>query len=216
MNKSRLERLAPLTGAIAVVLMLVPLGGATDYQPAADRAVEIFNIDPILVIAKINIGLLSAFFLMWFAGSVYTALREWEGGTGRVSLVAFGGGLATGVALAARNTVLAAGFVRAGAPGGISPEGAVMLYDLSGSMASQMAATTLAVLIGATSIVSLRKAMFPSWFGWASALITLGLLSPIAPIAFFLALVWLLVVSIWLYRRGAASSVSADPALGTT
>ena len=158
MNNSRLEKLAPLTGVVMVVLMIIGavLIGAYDYQPSADRAVEIFRDNPTGVIAGGFLGLLSAFFMIWFAGSVYSALREREGGTGRLSMVAFGGGVASGVALAAGWTVIVAAGVRVGAPGGISPVGAATLFDLYSAILSQMFAFTLAVFIGATAVVSLR------------------------------------------------------------
>jgi hypothetical protein len=114
--------------------------------------------------------------------------------------------VASGVALAVGYTAMVAAGARAGAPGGISPVGAVTLYDFYGQVLGQMFATTLAVFIGASAVVSLRTGMFRAWFGWVSALIAFGLLTPIAYIILALALVWLLVVSIWLFRRGASTA----------
>ena len=54
------------------------------------------------------------------------------------------------------------------------------MFDSWGHMMGQMLAISLAVFIGATAIVSLRFALFPSWFGWASALVAIGLLTPFA------------------------------------
>jgi hypothetical protein len=65
-----------------------------------------------------------------------------------------------------------------------------------------MLAFTMAVFIGATSVISLRTSMFPKWFGWASAIIALGLLSPIGYFVLAFALMWLLGVSIALFRKG--------------
>jgi hypothetical protein len=138
---------------------------------------------------------------MWFAGSVYAALNEHESGNGRLSMVAFGGCLASGIALGTGFSALFAIGGRVGAVGGISPAEAVTLYDLYGTILGQMAAFTFAVLIGATAAVSLRTAMFPKWFGWASILIALGLISPFGYFVLAFALVWLLGVSISLYRR---------------
>lgn len=205
MNNSRLEKLAPLTGAASVLVMMVASGmlGVYDYLPLADRLVEIFSGNSTKVIVVGYLGLLSAVLLMWFAGSVYVALREREGGAGRLSMVAFGGCVASGIALGTGFTALLAIGARVGAEGGISPAESVTLYDLYGTILGQMAAYTWAVLIGATAVISLRTAMLPSWFGWASVLIALGLISPIGYFVLALALVWLFGVSIWLYRRGA-------------
>jgi hypothetical protein len=146
--------------------------------------------------------LLSAFFMLWFAGSVYSALREREGGTGRLSMVAFGGGVASGVALAIGFSAILASGARAGAEGGITPAEAVTMYDLYSQILGGTFAISMAVFIGATAVVSLRTLMFPKWFGWASALITFGLLTPYSYAVLALVLVWLLVVSVWLFSRG--------------
>ncbi len=207
MNESRIERLAPLTGVVMVVLMMVGAAtfGVFDYQPSADRAVEIFRDTPTGP-AGGYVGLISAFFMIWFACSVYSALREREGGSGMLSMVAFGGGVASGVALAAGYTVILAAGVLVGAPGRISPVGAATLYDLYGEILGKMFAITMAVFIGSTAVVSLRKAVFPAWFGWVGAVIAFGLLTPIGYIVLGLALLWLVVLSIWLYRRGVSTA----------
>jgi len=208
MNNSRLEKLAPLTGVVAVVLMIIgaALIGALVWLPSADRAVEIFSDNPIRVSAGGFAGSISAIFMIWFAGSVYSALREREGGTGRLSMVAFGGGVSSGVVLAAGFSFVMVSGARAGAEGGISPAEAVTLYDLYSAILGQMLAITMAVFIGATAVVSLRTKMLPAWSGWASALIAFGLFTPIAYIVLALALVWLVVLSIWLYRRGVSTA----------
>ncbi len=203
-SKSRLERLAPLTGVIALVLFSVgaALLGIYDYLPSADRLQEILSDNATNVFAGGYLGSISAFFLIWFAGSVFSALREQEGGTERASMVAFGGGVASGVTLAIGFSAILASGARAGTNGGITPVEAVTMYDLYGQILGQGFAVTMAVFIGATGVVSLRTVMFPKWFGWASVLIGFALLTPFAYAALALALVWLLVVSIWLYWRG--------------
>ena len=208
MNESRLERFAPLTGVITLVLFSIgaALLGIYEYLPTADTLEEILSENATNVFTGGYIGTISAFFMMWFAGSVYSALRDREGGTGRLSMVAFGGGVGSGVALAIGFSAILASGARAGAEGGITPVEAVTMYDLYGQVLGQGFAITMAVFIGATAVVSLRAAVFPAWFGWVSALIAFGLLTPIAYIVLAFALVWLLVVSIWLYRRRASTA----------
>ncbi len=206
MNESRLERLAPLTGLVSVVLIII---GAVvisnyDYLPPAEEVADYLNGNPTRVSTGAYIASISAFFLIWFAGSVRSALIEREGGTGRLSMVAFGGGVAAAVALGTSFTAVLSAGLRAGAPGGITPIGAVTMFDFWGQAMGQMFAFGLAVLIGATAVVSIRTTVFPAWFGWVSTLIAFGLLTPAAYIVLGLAVVWLLVVSIWLYVRGAS------------
>lgn len=207
MNKSRLEQLAPLSGLASVVLVIF---GAVvisnyDYLPPAEEVADFLNGNPTRVITGAYIAFISAFFLIWFAGSVRSALIAHEGGTGRLSMIAFGGGVAAAVALGISFTAVLSAGLRAGAPGGISPIGAVTMFDLWGQLMGQMFASGLAVLIGATAVVSIRTAVFPTWFGWVSALVAFGLLSPGAYLVLALGVVWLLVVSIWLYIRGRSS-----------
>ncbi|MFQ5923554.1 MAG: hypothetical protein ACE5M4_11995, partial [Anaerolineales bacterium] len=132
---------------------------------------------------------------------------------------AAGGGVAGGISLAATFAVMMAGAQRASVGGGISPEEAVTLSDLWGALGGLLVPAMLAVFVGATAVVSLRAAVFPTWFGWASGLIALGLLSPLGYLFAALSLVWVLVVSIWLYARGASTAVpsaTGDTGIGTT
>jgi hypothetical protein len=209
MNESRLERFAPLTGVISLGLFSIgaALLGICEYLPSGDRLKEILGDNATNVFAGGYIGSLSAFFLIWFAGSVFSSLREREGGTGRLSMVAFGGGVASGVALAIGFSAILASGARAGTDGGITPVEAVTMYDLYSQVLGQGFAITMAVFIGATAVVSLRTLMFPRWFSWASALIAIGLLTPFGYAVLAFVLLWLLVVSIWLYRRGASTAV---------
>jgi hypothetical protein len=181
MNNSRLERLAPLTGVASVLVMLAGAGmlGVYDYLPSAERLQGLFSANPSNLVIGGYLGLLSAVFLMWFAGNMYVTLRTHEGGEGRLAMVAFGGVLASAVSLGVGFSAIVGSGARAGAAGGITPIEAVALYDLYGTILGQMLAFTMAVFIGATSVISLRTSMFPKWFGWASAIIALGLLSPI-------------------------------------
>jgi hypothetical protein len=206
MNGSRLERLAPLTGLVSVVLLII---GAVvisnyDYLPPAEIVADYLNGNPSRVSAGAYVASLSAFFFIWFAGSVRSALIKAEGGTGRLSTVAFGGGVAAAAAMGISFTAVISAGLRAGAPGGITPIGAVTMFDFWGQVMGQMFAICLAVLIGATAVVSLRTGYFPAWFGWVSALVAFGLLTPFAYFILAFAVVWLLVVSIWLYIRGAS------------
>jgi len=186
-------------------LMMAATGilGVYDYLPTADRLVEIFSGNSTRVMLVGYLGLFSAVLLLWFAGSVYGALSEHEGGFGRLSMVAFGGCLASGITLGIGFSALLAIGARVGAVDGISPAEAVTLYDLYGTILGQMAAFTFAVLIGAVAVVTLRTTMFPNWFGWASGLIAIGLVTPFGYFILAFALLWLLGVSFALYRRGA-------------
>lgn len=217
MNKSFLERLAPLSGVVSVALVII---GAIvisnyDYLPPAEKVANFLIGNSSRISAGAYIGSISAFFLIWFSGSLRSALMEREGGTNRLSTVAFGGGVAAAAVMGTSFSAILSAAQRAAAEGGISPIGAVTMFDFWGQEIGEMFAVSLAVLIGAAAVVSLRSGLFPAWFGWVSALVAFGLLSPIAYYVLFFAMAWLLVVSIWLFIRGAAqgeASTVEDPA----
>jgi hypothetical protein len=98
---------------------------------------------------------------LWFLGSLRSYLVRAEGGTGRVSTVAFG----AGVAWATLNMLAQA--LQVGAandPGGETPT--ALLKTMSAVFT--IANLPLAVMLVAVAVVSLRYHAFPAWLGWLS------------------------------------------------
>ena len=207
MNESRLERLAPLTGAISGIFLILGsvMIGIYEWLPPAEKIADFVNSNAGRVSFGGYLGALGGIFLIWFAGSVYSALSEREGGTGRMSMVAFGGGVAAAISLTVGFAAFIAAGVRGGAVGGIGIAEAITFYDFWGIIMWVASMLSFAVLIGATALVSLRAALFPAWFGWISALIALVLLTTITYFLGALVVVWLFVVSIWLYVKGTSA-----------
>ena len=203
MNRINIEKFAPLSGIGSVLLLVTATGflGVYDYLPTADRLMEAFSSNSTKIILIGYLGLLSSALLMWFAGSIFKFFSKSEGGSHRLSMVAFGGCIASGISLGLGFSGLVATGARLGASGGITPAGIVTLYDLYGTILGQMAAFTFAVFIDAAGIIVLRNGMYRKWFGWISVVIALGLISPIGYFILAFALVWLLGISISLYLR---------------
>ena len=131
-----------------------------------------------------------------------------------LSSVAFGGGVAAAVVVGISFVGMFAAGLRAGAPGGVTPVGAVTMYDFWTQLSGQLFGIFMAVFISAVAISSLRTGFFPAWFGWVSLAIAFGLLTPFAYAVLGFAILWLLVVSIWLYMRGAPlgeASAAVEP-----
>ncbi len=204
MRESRFEKYAPLSGLIGTLLLMAAaaLYGVFEYLPASDELQEIVSENDTRVYLSGYIGTVAAFFLIWFAGSVYSALRKVDSDRGRLSMLAFGGGIAAGLTVALGFSIIVTAGARAGAAGGISAIEAVTLNDVYGQILGGTYAVSMAVFIGATGAVSLRSDLFPNWFGWASVIVAVGLLTPFAYAVLALALVWLILMSIWLYQRG--------------
>jgi len=208
MRDSRLERFVPLTGVIFVVFVLVgsSLAGTNEYLASSDQIISSFSESVNQSYAGAYLGMLGAFFLMWFAGSVYSTLRQHEGGTGRLSIISFGGGLSAAVSIVFAFAVLSMITDRAISEVGISAEEAAALYDIWSATMGVVMPIGLAAFVGAAAVVSLRTAVFPTWFAWISVLVALGCLSPVDYIAQTAAIVWVVVVSIWLTVRSMSRS----------
>lgn len=74
--------------------------GMNDYLPSVDRIVSFLNDNAGEMGTWVYLGLLSAVSMVWFAGSVSSAIDTGEGDAGRLVRIAFGGGLATGIVTA--------------------------------------------------------------------------------------------------------------------
>ena len=204
MNESRFERLSPLSEAAAVIFMMVGIVIFNNYEflPPPERIADFLNSNAPQVYTGGYIASLSTFLLIWFAGTVRSALIAREGGNGHLSTIAFGGGVAAAVVLGISFVGIFASGLRASAPGGITPVGAVTMIDFYAQLTGQLFGIFMAVFISAAAVVSLRTGLFPSWFGWASLVVSFGLLTPYAYAMLAFAILWLLVVSILLYVRG--------------
>lgn len=203
MKESRLEKLAPLTGVVAAVLILVPgaLVISLEYLPPPEKILEFVEDNSTRSLVAGYLGLISSAFLVWFGGSVRNTLRKVEEGTGRLSNIAFGGAVGAAVLVTLAFTAVIGAATRAGAPSGIDVVQATMLMDLFGQLTGTATPFMMAVFLGATAVVSLRANLFPAWFGWLTAFLAFGLVTPINYIFVAFALVWMAVVGIWLYLR---------------
>lgn len=205
MDGSRWERLAPLTGVAFAVLAVVGnllQGTPPDFVDDPQKIVAFYTDNPNAIALGMNVALISLVFLVWFLGSLRRTLLAAEGGDGRLTAVAFGGGLIVTAMLMAGFAFNALGALRADEDGTIAPEVAVVLQD--GSSILQGAAATMAMvaLFAATAIVTIRFRALPTWLGWASVLLAVvGLIGPISWTLLLVFPLWVLVTSIVLYQR---------------
>jgi hypothetical protein len=203
MENSRTERFSLLSGVVAVLLLMAGsvLIGIYDYLPPAEEIAGYVTDNASRVQAGGYLGSISAVFLIWFSSSVRSALASREGGTGRLSNIAFGGGVGAGIAVALGFSAIIAAGSRAGADGGITAIGAITFHDLWGQFLGYANGLMLAVFVAATAIVSLRTDIFPKWFSWLSLLLAIGLITPLNYIFLFGGVAWLVIVSVWLFVK---------------
>jgi hypothetical protein len=205
MQAGRWERLAPLTGVVFFVLLIPAflLGGEPPDADDSTRTVIDFwtSNDDELIIGSI-FAALAALFLLWFVGTLRSALRVAEGGTGRLSAIAYGGGLVL-VAAAA----LGAGiqFAAADTAGDVPPAVTQTLSVMNSDVFFPFVVGTLGLLF-ATGLLTLRTGVLPAWLGWAAIVIGIVGITPAGFFGFIASLVWILVVSIVLYLRQPAAA----------
>jgi hypothetical protein len=156
--------------------------------------------------AAMYIRLYAGFAFIWFLATLWSALARAEGGTARVSMVAFGAGIVVLGSSGAATAAIAAGAFRAAQ--GVEPAVATalvtavhMFYAISGMGTAWM--------LIASWLVTLRTGLFPSWVAWLGllfALISLVLApfafgQPVVLYAALLVLIWMAIVSVLLFLR---------------
>lgn len=205
---SSLDRWSGLAGIIAVILLAAgaALFGVYDYLPSSESLTERLTEGNAMVSAGGYLGVVGAFFLIWFAGSLYRILRTREGGSGWLSTLVVGGGVAAGTVLAIGFSAIVSSAARAGTAEGIPPDEALALYDLYSQMLGLAFAVAIAVHIAAVAVLSLRTAVLPAWFAWISLVVVVGLLSPLSYVALAAVIVWLVVMSLWSVRARVAGA----------
>jgi hypothetical protein len=199
-----LARSLPLSGIAAVALQIVayPLTGSFDYRPAPERAVEIIDSNSSgIALAALLGGFYSILFLLVFAGAVASAILGVDR-HGPLAFVALAGGVVVALAIALGYRFLAAAAHVAAGPVAIGPEAAALMHRLFQMSFAGLVSIGLAAWIGATGIAAIRTGLLPDWLGWASVVIAAGLMTPLHGPLEGIALVWIVVVSVVLYRRG--------------
>jgi hypothetical protein len=205
------ERWAMLSGALAVPFWIASVA-LISTKVKGDKGPEILthyrqHSDGILAA-----GLLWAIgtvLFIWFLGSLRSRYLAAEGGAGRLTALAYGGGLA---AATIAMLIPVADEVGALNKDDIDASGASVLHHFSDGF-FVAAEYTLPVFFFAGAILALRYAALPKWLGWFSVLIGIVLLiGPIGWAAFIFATpIWILIVSVWLFMRTPAVAPDSVP-----
>jgi hypothetical protein len=205
------ERWATLSGVLAVVFWILGVI-LISAKVKGDKGPEILasyhqHSDGVLAAGLLfSIGVI---FFIWFLGSLRSHYLTAEGGTGRLTALAYGGGIAAAVIGMLIPTADEVGALN---KDDIDASGAAVLHHFSDAF---FVATeyTLAVFFFASAILVLRYAVLPKWLGWFSILIGIVLLiGPIGWAALIFAFpIWVLIVSVWLYLRTPAVAATTTP-----
>lgn len=171
------ERLGAATGAISVLLFIIGFGILPTPPDVDASAIDIHNYfvdEQDGVRASMVLVTAALFFFIWFLGSLRSALRAAEGGTGRVSSIAFAGGLVSAGALFVLITLIAGAAFR---PEETAPQVTMAINDLA-IVSGAPALAGLTALFAASAKVALRHGAFSSALG--TLLVLAALAQPFA------------------------------------
>jgi hypothetical protein len=204
-----MNRFAPLTGVVFVVLVLVVFileGETPDVDDSAREVVDFYGDHEGQTFFASVILTLASLVLIFFAATLRRALRYGEG-AGVLSMAAFGGGLVAATGFA---TDAALRFALADSADEIDPAAAQALNALFGDFFFPMVAG-LSALILATSLAALRTRLVPAWLAWVGVLIVVVFFTPLGFVAFLASGLWIAVASVLLWRREESEGSSVAP-----
>jgi len=196
------KRLAPLSGVLFMVLLIGSFvaDANTEFMPAESDVLTRLESGPLRVMVGAYLTLLAAAALLWFSGSIYKSLRGRDDDEGRLSILAFGGGVFASAMLGLGGVATVAAAERVWTNNAIDPGVAAAMTDINGIALGNGAPIGLAVLIGIWGMVGLQERGRSPWIGWVSIVIALGLISPFGWIAIGGAALWIPAVGVWMYR----------------
>ena len=197
-----IDRYAPLSGVLAVIGWIVGIV-LIDKVESKDTGAELLAAykgeEGRILLAGIS-WLIGTAFFVWFLGSLRSRLLAAEGGDGRLTSIAFAGGVGTAICLA----LLPGPDMAAAFSSDDLDESAALALGNVGDAFFLGAEYLLAVLLVASALVALRYGGLPTWLAWIQLLIALVLLTAVVGWAalFFAFPLWVLVVSYLLWRPG--------------
>jgi hypothetical protein len=207
---TRITRLAPLSGIGFVAAMVGVISMEGDEVPSGATPEEVLahwadRSDGRLVLTTLAAVALT--FLVLFTATLRGALRSREPAEASASAVVFGGGViaAAGLALSAMVSLAAA---RAGGDGDAT---AVVPLDHLAQSTWVPVTAGLAVMMLAAGVGGIHSGALPRAAAWPALLLGLVLLTPAGVIGFMLSPLWIIAVSIVLYRRTARAVAAPQP-----
>jgi hypothetical protein len=204
-----------LTGVVAVVFWVVGIFVLENADPGGDAsAAEVlahFEDDETSIFVGAWLFALGTAFFVWFLGSLREVFLAAEGLPGRLTAVAFAGGLGKAVFDLGVVGVPTAGALAADEEN-FSPEAAQGVSNVDAAFFVGAEFMALVFLAAAGAVILTRRAL-PVWLGWLALLVALGLL--VFPIGWIFLLVgvplWVLLASVMLFLRTSAPPAGAVP-----
>ena len=212
---SQVERWAPIGGIVFVVLMVVgsifvgdlPDADASE-QEIADYLADSDNHTRNIVGAYLWV--LGALMFLWFLIRLRSDLRRAEGGTGALSNLAFGAGVAfTAVWMASAAAFASVAYAVALRDAPVADPDLVRVLPPMGRLMLLWAGFAGLLLLLAAAAVILRTGVLPRWLAWLAVIAAIALLFDLIYGTIFPFWTWVLIASIvMLVRREEAATTA--------
>ncbi len=168
------ERLGASTGLIAALLFAISFvigisPERPDFDASAGEVASFVAANQDALRVEILLNTLAVFFFLWFLGSIRAGLRGAEGGVGRVSAIASGGGIVGATMVLVAQVFAAVATLR---PEETDPGVIRALVDLQ-LISIGLGAAAFAVFFLAIAVASYLDGGLPGWLTGLSALAAL-------------------------------------------
>jgi hypothetical protein len=211
-GSGRLEALAPLSGILGVVLIAVGVviaesGDTPDEDSTPQQILAYFDEEDSSILMGTLVFVVGLLFILWFIGSLRAALAEAEGRPNRLSSLLLAGG--TGMVVCLTGAIAPQFSAALSMDEGVelTPDTAQAMW-LVGDGLFFFGWFFCGFLLVAAGLLFLRTGFMPKWFGIVS--IAMGVLMPVWfigwAIFFFLFPIWVIALSVILYRRNSAAT----------
>jgi hypothetical protein len=208
MQQTRWERLAPLTGvlAVAIIVAVFSIGGSTPDEHDGAIKVQLFyakHHDKHAVLAFILA--ISIPFLVFFASTLRNDLRR-AGGTAQLANAAFAGGVLAAAGFGILATVHLA---LADAGESVRTLGTVQTLNVLDNNDFIPAAAGVGLLVLAAGASAVRHGGLPRWLGWVGILLGIVTFTPAGFFAFLASGIWILIASVLLTQARSSATAAA-------
>ncbi len=213
------DRWGALSGVLSVILFLVFLivfAGGPDDNDAKIVAYYAKDSNQTKQIVGFLFFFACLLLLLLFLAYLRGVLIRAEGEPGRLTALAYGGGVTTTVLLMVANALFVGTAITADDAGSkfkLDPNSYRLLND-TGYAVFISGVMSAIVLVAATSVLALRTGVFPRWFGWVGIAAAVTFVVAFAFIPVFVFFGWILVASgllVWWLPR-ARSTAAPVPA----
>ena len=201
-----LRRLAPLTGIVFAVLLVVTFASPSspNIHDSGLQVIAHYKDHHSASLIGDLCGALGVVFFIFFVSSLRSFFRDKDGGEG-LATAAFAGGIFIGIG-GAIFTSLDVALIDA--RNSISPPAAQAINVLSNDFffPFEIGLVIFSLCIG---LAILNTAALPKWLGWVAIVIGVVALTPVGFFGFFVILIWSVIVSIMVFRRSGAAAAAA-------